>query len=162
MQMKQRKEMCLSVLSHRKAVNNNEHYKWRIVVRIMLRPIYSRGKNTSISCIGDQEGGWVPDSSVIRPPHTLRRGPLVGFAGAPNVQSAKICVFLQDGFRSSKWRRYFCVSVVRLGIQFTNNCGRRSNYQLPDRLPLLLASETDALKKSKSRPVFIFVQALAC
>jgi hypothetical protein len=156
--MKQRNEICLSVLSHRHVVNNDERYKWKIVVSIMLRPTYSRGENTSISCIGDQGSGWVPDSSVIR----LRHGPLIGSAGAPNVLSAKVCVFFRDGFCSSKRRRYFCISVVRLGIQFTTNCGRRANYRLPDRLPLLLTSETDAMKKGKSRPVLIFVQALAC
>jgi len=44
-----------------------------------------------------------------------------------------------------------CVSVVRLGIQFINNCGRMANYRgaegPSDRLPLLLAPETNALKK---------------
>jgi len=88
--------MCLSVLSYRKVVNNDEHYKWRITVRFMLRPIYSRGENTIISFIGDQKGGWVPDSSVIRPPQSLQHGPLVGSAGGPQMYRALKFVFSSE------------------------------------------------------------------
>lgn len=75
-------------------------------MRFMLRTIYPRGENTSISCIGDQEGEWIPDSSVYKAPAVNTVWTFVGSAGAPNGKSAKIFVFFRNGFRSSNRRRY--------------------------------------------------------
>lgn len=67
-------------------------------MRFMLRPIYPRGENTIISWTEDLEGEWVPVVAYISPPQTLRCGPPVGSAGAPNVKRAKncVCVFFSE------------------------------------------------------------------